>query len=112
MLHCNASNCEAVLRQAYRHGGMSPPAVRLPLYAAPHEVSVHARHGHTNTYALEGTAMVAGVAIPAGGTHRRHTEIADSACQARLACSGEVMVCQLAYSNDVCQRAEAGPASP
>lgn len=40
------------------------PAVRLPLYAATHEVRIHTRHGHTNAYALEGTAMVAGVAVP------------------------------------------------
>jgi hypothetical protein len=66
MMHTAApSEREAVLWQAHGHCGVSPPAVRLPLYAASHKVRIHARHGHTHANALEGAAVVARVAVPA-----------------------------------------------
>jgi hypothetical protein len=66
MMHTAASlEREAVLWQAHGHCGVPPPAVCLPLYAAPHEVRIDTRHGHTHANALEGAAVVAGVAVPA-----------------------------------------------
>lgn len=64
--------CEAMLRQGDGHCGVTSPRLCLPLNAATHEVSIHSGHGDANTLALELTAMIAGVAVPAPAHRERH----------------------------------------